>query len=238
MPSSETPRRGRPPKSDAAIAETRARILDATRTVFARVGYHGLSVELVLAEAGLSRPTFYKYFRSTDEPIELVIEGVNDALIERLIDEGDFSHDPATAIDVCLTTWRDWGTALGPMLKPLFSELHDVHSPASRHRLRTLDILAGRIGDVVEALGRPRPTRLVIDALLNGVEFLGYRYHLESPRDAASWKATRDAMLRLGLGLLGTEVEWTNARAIASALDLRLDAPDTPRTSRRGKKKR
>jgi TetR/AcrR family transcriptional regulator len=235
MPSPPTPRRGRPPQSAAAIEATRARILDATRVVFSEVGYHGLSVELVIAEAGLSRPTFYKYFRSTEEPIELVIVGVNDALIERLLREGDFSRDPVAAIDACLAAWRDWGEELGPMLRPLFSELHDVHSPASRHWLRTLGILANRIGDVVEALGRPRPPRLLVDALLSGVEFLGYRYHLDSPRDAASWKAARDAMLRLGVGLLGTGVEWSNALAIASALSLDLGGHPPPPPRRRAK---
>ncbi len=60
--------RGRPPKSAAEHGLVLRALLNATRAVFARGGYRGLSVELVLAEAGpLPRPTFYRYFRSMDD---------------------------------------------------------------------------------------------------------------------------------------------------------------------------
>lgn len=232
-PASKTPadprRRGRPPQSPAQQQAVRDRILEATRAVFTRVGYHGLSVELVIAEAGISRPTFYKYFRNTDEPIEIVLADVNDRLIAHLVAATADRGDPFSTVEAGLTAWRTWGEDLGPMLRPLYSELHDVHSPASRHRRRTLDILAERFAAIVTGLGRPQPSRLLVDALLNGIEFLGYRYHLESPRDDASWKATRDAMLRLALGLLGNKAEWQMAVQLAQALHVDLDAhEDTP----------
>lgn len=45
-------------------ARTRARLLDAARVVFARHGYADTTVELVVAEAGLARGSFYTYFES------------------------------------------------------------------------------------------------------------------------------------------------------------------------------
>ncbi|MDO9175957.1 MAG: TetR/AcrR family transcriptional regulator, partial [Actinomycetota bacterium] len=195
----------------------------ATRAVFTRVGYHGLSVELVIAEAGLSRPTFYKYFRSTGEPIDLVLAGVNNQLIDAVLAAVDGPADPFGKVEAALMAWRHWGDALGPMLRPLFSELRDPHSPASRHRERTLEILANRCGDLFESLGRVRPSRLQIDALLNGAEYLGYRFHLESPRDEASWQATRAAMLRLALAMIGTAADWAMAVPLARALNVTLD---------------
>jgi hypothetical protein len=106
------------------------------------------------------------------------------------------------------------------MLRTLFSELHDKHSPASRHRLRTLAVLAENLGGLIEALGRERPSRLQLDALINGIEYLGYRYHLETLADAASWKETRDAMLRLTFGLLGSQADWAEATTLALALNI------------------
>jgi AcrR family transcriptional regulator len=201
-------------------------LLAATRTVFTRTGYHGLSVELVLAEAGLSRPTFYKHFRNTDAAVEEVIKGVNDALIAQLLAAVAGQRDPFAVLEAGLGVWRDWGHALGPMLAPLFAELHDAHSPASRHRKRTLDILGGELVKVIEALGRPRPTRLQVDALLNGVEYLGYRFHLETPRDEASWKQTRDGMLRIAFAMLGSEPEWQHALPLVRALGIDLQPRD------------
>lgn len=197
------------------------------RAVFTRVGYHGLSVELVLAEAGLSRPTFYKHFRNTDEAIEIVIQDVNDQLIASLLAAAAGHTDPFAAVDAGLLAWRRWGESLGPMLAPLFAELHDARSPASAHRKRTLRILSDRLVQVTESFGRARPTRLQVDALLNAVEYLGYRFHLETPRDDASWKQTRDAMLRIALATLGNAHEWQHALPLAQALDIDLNPRDT-----------
>lgn len=224
-PESTSRPRGRPPKSVAEQQQVRDRILDATRTVFTRVGYHGLSVELVIAEAGLSRPTFYKYFRNTDEPIDQVLAEVNRQLIASVLAAVDGPGDAFAKLAVGLSAWRRWGDALGPMLRPLFSELRDPHSPTSRHRQQTLDILADRCGDLLESLGRTRPSRLQIDTLLYGVEYLGYRFQLESPRDEASWKEARDLMLRLTLGLIGSEADWSMAVPLAHALNVSFDPP-------------
>ncbi len=46
---------------------TRARLLDAGRTVFARRGYRATRVGDIVAEAGTSQGTFYLYFSSKDD---------------------------------------------------------------------------------------------------------------------------------------------------------------------------
>lgn len=218
--------RGRPPQKPEAELAVRQRLLDATRTVFSHVGYHGLSVELVSAEAGFSRPTFYKHFRNTDEPIAIVIQQVNDQLIESLLGAVADKREPFAALEAGLDAWRRWGDDLGPMLRPLFAELHDPHSPASAHRKRTLAILAAQLTALTVTLGRQPPTRIQVDALLNSIEYLGYRFHLDTPRDAAHWKQTRDAMLRLAFGLLGTAHEWQHATQLAQALGVDLNPRD------------
>jgi AcrR family transcriptional regulator len=215
-------RRGRPPKSPDEQALVRRRLLDATRTVFSREGYHGLSVELVLAEAKLSRPTFYKYFDSVDEAIQLVLREANDALIEGVLGAVAGASAPLDKVEAALLAWRRWGEERGRMLRPLFAELHDPHSPVSRYRQRAIQVLADSFLATSEALGRPRPSRLLLDTLIQGIEYLGYRYHLASARDAESWKATRDATLRLAFGLLASEAELAQALHSLRALDIHI----------------
>lgn len=48
-------------------AETRARLLDAAQVVFARMGYHGSSIDLVAAEAGYSKGAVYSNFASKED---------------------------------------------------------------------------------------------------------------------------------------------------------------------------
>lgn len=217
------PRRGRPPKTETQLDQVRERLLTATRTVFARVGYHALSVELVLAEAGVSRPTFYKYFPSLDDVVERLLTEVNEDLITRLMGALVSVEAPFAKVEAALLAWRQWGEDLGDFLRPFFAELHNPTSPVGRHRQRTLALLTGQIATAVELLGRERPSPLRVATFLNGVEYLGYHYHLNTPRDAASWQETREAMFRLALGLLGEESDWDNAPALARDFDIHLN---------------
>ncbi|MCC2637595.1 MAG: putative transcriptional regulator, TetR family [Moraxellaceae bacterium] len=217
------PRRGRPPKTETQLDQVRDRILTATRTVFARVGYHALSVELVLAEAGVSRPTFYKYFPSLDDVLERLLTEVNEDLITRLLGALVSVEAPFAKVEAAVLAWRQWGEDLGDFLRPFFAELHNPTSPVGHHRQRTLGLLTGQVATAVELLGRERPSPLRVATFLNGVEYLGYHYHLNTPRDAASWQETREAMFRLALGLLGEEGDWGNAPALAREFDIHLN---------------
>lgn len=220
--------RGRPKKTAEERAAYERAIVQATRKVFARTGYHALSVELILAEAGVARPTFYRYFASVNEPMELVLRDLYRDLVDSIAEVLDGGLARAAKLEAVLLAYRNWGARLGPVLKALFSELHDVHSPVSRHRRRTLARLSKMLLADWRAEGRPAPSALIVDALLIGVEFLGYRYHLRSRRSPADWKATRDAMLRLALGLLSGEHELAHALPIAHSLGIDLG----PRTRR------
>ena len=48
-------------------AQTRARIVEAARRMFNRHGFEQVSIDQIMAEAGLTRGGFYYHFRSKDE---------------------------------------------------------------------------------------------------------------------------------------------------------------------------
>jgi TetR/AcrR family transcriptional regulator len=215
--------RGRPAQAAGQQDLMRRQLLAATREVFILRGYHGLSVELIVAESGISRPTFYKYFSSVDEAIDQLLRELNEELIEGMTRIIDAAQGAQAKLDAALSYWRKWGDEQGPMLRPLFAELHDAHSPASRHRQQTLAVLAQRLCQLIESLGRPRPADVLIDVFITSIEFLLYRYHLQTVRDEASWQETRNAMLRLVVGLLGNQQDWAMALPIAQTLDINLN---------------
>lgn len=208
--------------------KVRARLLAATRTVFARVGYHGLSVELVIAEAGVSRPTFYKYFPGLDEVADRLVAQVNQDLVARLLQALAAAAAPVAAIEAAIAAWRQWGDDLGDFLRPFYAELHDPGSPVSRHRQRTIEQLSAQITESVVLLGRARPSALRVRTFLQAIEYLGYHYHLESARDAAAWAETREAMFRLALGLLGDAGDWDNAAGLARDFHIDLGRAAAP----------
>ena len=58
----------------------RQQLVDAARKVFARLGYHGASVEDVIREAGVARGTFYNYFPSKRAVFKGVVEDLFQAV--------------------------------------------------------------------------------------------------------------------------------------------------------------
>lgn len=64
--------------------ERRVRLLDAAARVFSRVSYDQASMDEIAQEAGVGKPTLYRYFPSKDELFAAVFVEVLDALDRRL----------------------------------------------------------------------------------------------------------------------------------------------------------
>lgn len=189
--------RGRPIKSEADQAEIRNRILDATAAVYGETGYHALSVKAILEKAGLSRPTFYRHFSNVDEPLRLVISAAHHGLVDRLV-----SRIPADAginekMTRAVELYLEWAKAMGPLLRPFYVELHDPHSPVSELRPQVLARIVDLYMKTLESSGAKVQSRLLVELMVTGIEFLGYRYYLERGKGRITLAMIKDAMIRL-----------------------------------------
>lgn len=195
---SENPRgRGRPVKTEEDRAEIRNRVLAATASAYAESGYHGLSVQAVLDKAGLSRPTFYKYFSNVDEPLEAVIALAHHGLVERLRKEIPSEAGIEEKMTCAVDLYLDWGKSLGPLLRPFYIELHDPLSPVSRLRPQVLQRISELCIKTLESNGFTLQNPLMVELMVTGIEFLGYRYHLERSSGKVTRAMINDAILRL-----------------------------------------
>ncbi|MGH6736659.1 MAG: TetR/AcrR family transcriptional regulator [Methyloceanibacter sp.] len=70
-------------------AETRSRIVDAARRLFNRRGLNGVSIDEIMAEAGLTRGGFYNHFNAKDELYAEVVAGVLSCASARRQSAGD-----------------------------------------------------------------------------------------------------------------------------------------------------
>ena len=216
--------KGRPPHNATETEAIRSHIKQAAARVFAEHGYHGVSVELITQACETSRPTFYRYFKNTQDVLEQLLQEANDRLIDVVVSAIHQADGPLLKIEAGLLAWRAWGEEMGPLLRAIFAEMHDTNSPASAHRQRVLEAIGRELNQVVVGLGRQPFDPLQVESFVIGVEYLGYRYHFgpEAPSDAL-WQRTRQAMLRLAIGLLGGPFEWGNARQLAEVLRVKLD---------------
>lgn len=192
---------GRPPASEAAVAAMRGRIMEAAGRTFGVHGWVGTTVEGVLKEAGISRPTFYKYFRNLEEVLGEVVRRANEDLVASLAAQVGAEHDPFGKIEAAVDAFLDWGERMGVLVRVLYAEAHLRESPVSKHRDRTLGAMASMFALQAEASGRAGTDPLVFDALVHVIEHLGSGY-LVGARSPARRRRCRAAILRIVLATL------------------------------------
>ena len=78
--------RGRPRASEHEQADTRGSLLDAAARLIAERGYRGMTVNEIVARAGLSKGTFYWYFSCKDDVLFAVLEEHIDRPLYELIE--------------------------------------------------------------------------------------------------------------------------------------------------------
>lgn len=202
----------------------RRQILDGATQVFAEHGSRGVSVALITQACEMSRPTFYRYFKNTDEVLEQILKEANDRLISLVVTAIRQADGPMQKVEAGLQAWRAWGEQTGPVVRAIFAEMQDTHSPAYAHRQRALQAISVELNRMAIGLGRTSFDPIRIESFVMGVEYLGYRFHFgPEPPTEALWQRTRQAMLRLAVGLLGGSMEWAHAPQLAEALGIALD---------------
>jgi TetR/AcrR family transcriptional regulator len=217
-PHTAAPRRGRPRQSQADTDAARARIVDATASVFAEHGSRGLSVALIIERAGIARPTFYRYFGNAEEPLQVVLNRSDHALADGLQAALDGADDEVQMVVAGIDAYLAWAKAHGPALRPLFSELHDPASPVSPHRERTLAMLRARLVQRFERLGRTPPPDEDVDVVLHTFEYVGFRLALSRPGDPTDLDWARRTMARAAVALLATPDDLPAVLAVPGLL--------------------
>jgi TetR/AcrR family transcriptional regulator len=200
---SEKARRGqgRPPASAAVVEAMRSRIVEAAGRTFGAHGLVGTTVEGVLKEAGISRPTFYKYFRNLEEVLGEVVRRANEDLKTSLTARVGAANDPIAQLETAVDAYLEWGERMGVLVRVLYSEAHLRESPVSKYRERTLAALTSLFALQAKESGRAGTDPLVFDALVHVMEHLGSGY-LVGARGPAGRRRCRAAILRIVLATL------------------------------------
>ncbi|MDH2431792.1 TetR/AcrR family transcriptional regulator [Pokkaliibacter sp. MBI-7] len=84
---------------------TRQKIVAAALRVFARMGTDAPMIEDFIAEAGISRGTFYNHFSATSELLQATIEWLSADIIESIESELSAQPSPLLRLTVGLRFW-------------------------------------------------------------------------------------------------------------------------------------
>ena len=100
-------------------AERREQLLDATKEIVDRRGFHAVSIEAVAREAGITRPIVYAHFKDLDGLLEALVEREGDRALAQIVLPRDLDRDdPRT-----------------PLLDAMRVYLHVAHADPARWRL-------------------------------------------------------------------------------------------------------
>ncbi|QLY27798.1 TetR/AcrR family transcriptional regulator [Nocardia huaxiensis] len=217
-----TPRRGRPPQTEEQADQVRARIVLATAVVFAEQGSRGLSVARIIERAGLARPTFYRYFANATEPLHAIMATSNEDLVSGIGRALEDTIEPVQLGINMIEAYLYWARGHGPMLAPLFAELHDQASPVFGYRDAALSQIRDLVHRKFAEIGRPAPTDLALETAMQICEFVVYRISAGAPDaepDPTTIAEARTTMIRGVLAMLGRREDVEYALALPGFFD-------------------
>lgn len=200
--------RGRPPRTPEQHAATRSRILEATSAVYARHGYRGTTVARIVKEARLSRPTFYTFFEGTANAIHTVVTQTQQQIMQRLAAAIQTPDGLAAQISAAIDAYLDSVEEMGDAAKVFHIEAHDPASPASQLRASNDETLIELLRLRMAEIGHPAPTAEAFRVLFVSLQASCFHYLSRPDRNR---QATRAAMFRVALALMGSPEDWRAA---------------------------
>lgn len=77
------------------VAERREQLMDAALAVLDREGYHGLTVEAISREAGVTRPVFYAAYDDLDTLLRALLDRTRDTALAQVLQLLNTTGDPS-----------------------------------------------------------------------------------------------------------------------------------------------
>jgi AcrR family transcriptional regulator len=203
---------------------------------FGELGYAETRVEDILRAAGISRPTFYKFFRNRDEVFDAIAESEAFSLIQAIRGAVSTDASPLERLDRAMDAYVRWRVATGPVGRVLDAEALRPGSYASQQRQAILDaVMSLFAAGAGEALGG-EVDPLLYAGLIAALERIGSTLY-EEPRVGEKEIARRkQAMVQLTLGALswGRDLSVVADRARRPSPPLLDTARDVGSSHKRG----
>lgn len=173
-------------------------ILDATFAAIQRLGVRKLALLDVAAEAGISRHTIYRRFRTKNELLDALGNHLVQRFYEELLTAAEQQPDPSTRPRVIAETIvrlsREWHMGNLIELEPAFYRRFVARDYPEWVDVVTRMLVWPEQPPAQGAAGR-RQLEIAAETMLR----LGVSYHVLAPAD---WEAERDAMTVVAEALL------------------------------------
>jgi len=143
-------------------------VIAAAAKVFARHGFADTRVEDILAEAGVARRTFYKYFSSKEDVLAAVYELATGELVKAMRDAR--GGEPIVAVRHGLDLFLDYHVENAALLRVLVEQAMFSDSPLAAARRRFREDLVQLLDAAVRATTGESHDPILYLALLSALE--------------------------------------------------------------------
>jgi AcrR family transcriptional regulator len=169
--------------------ERREQLLDATKAIVARRGFHAVSIEAVAREAGITRPIVYGHFNDLPGLLEALVDreaaralGQLATVLPENLGHGDARETLLTALRGYLEAVRSDPATWQLVLMPPEGAPAVLHEHIARGRAAVVEHLAGAVGPGLGP-GRESPDPELFARMLSAVSDEGARLLLTDPED-------------------------------------------------------
>ena len=167
--------------------ERREQLLDATKAIVARRGFHGVSIEAVAREAGITRPIVYGHFNDLPGLLEALVDreaaralGQLATVLPEDLGHGDAREKLLTALRGYLEAVRSDPATWQLVLMPPEGAPSVLHEHIARGRAAVVEHLASAVGPGLGP-GRESPDPELLARTLSAVSDEGARLLLTDP---------------------------------------------------------
>ncbi len=168
-----------------ATKATRDRIVAGARVVLTERGIRESTVKHVLEESGVSRRTFYQYFRSLDDLLLFLYRDFTDEMVAGMRAGMEAEADPISQVKAAIAAYLDVEQREGALLIPLQAEAIRSDSLLAPRRKAVIDDMVGLLDQgIVAALG-VRLDLLLLRSMLLAVEGAVISVQAQGTFDAA-----------------------------------------------------
>ena len=172
-----SPRAYRSPVREAASSETRARILEAARSLLSQSGPAAFTIDAVAAAADVARMTVYNQFGSKTGLVEALSDDLAVRGGIRRLPEAFTAEDAMTGVAILVEVFTSLWSRERALVRPLRAlALLDPELARSNRDLRRRQALTVLIRRLASETGRPAPAdqAAAIDLLLALTSFETY----------------------------------------------------------------
>jgi AcrR family transcriptional regulator len=175
----------------------RIRILRGAAAVFGRLGYGATSVQAILAEAGVSRRTFYKLFRSKEDVLRVLFENSVSMLLSavREADRSGKASDErlASAVEAYIRVHE----RAGPLARVLLLEQFSPSSPLAKQRDAAMAAFTELISEAIRRERLRPPDPILVRGVVAAINQIAVQMAAEHPEGGWDVQRTKSAMLRI-----------------------------------------